>query len=210
MATDPLEAGDLPAGVTVPALGLLELSSIALGLRAADAMVKHAPVRAIVAGSVQPGKYLVLVDGDVASVEAAMEAGARAGAPAVIDRLFLPDVHPAVGNAVAGQRWTGEIDSLGVIETRTTAASLRAGDAGMKGARVHLVDLRLANGLGGKAIVLFAGEQPDVEAAVEIGTSVVDPGNLVQQVVIPRLHEEITENLAVGTRFAAQWKQSEG
>ena len=77
---DPVEAADLVPGVTVPALGLLELSSIALGIRAGDAMVKKAPVRALVAGSVQPGKFLVLVDGDVASVEESMRAGLDAGA----------------------------------------------------------------------------------------------------------------------------------
>ena len=86
-------------------------------MRAADAMVKKAPVRALVAGSVHPGKYLVLVDGDVASVEESLAAGVEAGAPALIDRLFLPDIHPAVGNAIAGQRSKDPIDTLGVIET---------------------------------------------------------------------------------------------
>ncbi len=207
---DPIEAADLAPGITVPAVGLLEFSSIALGMRAGDAMVKKAPVRALVAGSVQPGKYLVLVDGDVASVEEALAAGEAAGAPSLVDRLFLPDVHPEVGNAVAGARRPGPIDTLGVIETRTTASVIRAADAGMKGARVSLVEIRLANGLGGKAFCLFAGEQTDVEAAVEIGAGVIDPGNLLQQVVIPRLHEEMAENIIAGTRFATQWNQTEG
>lgn len=205
-----IETADMAPGVTVPSLGLLEFASIALGIRAADAMVKKAPVRALVAGSVHPGKYLVLVDGDVASVEESLQAGVEAGAPALIDRLFLPNVHPAVGNAIAGRRATGPIDCLGVIETRTTVSAVRAADAGMKGARVQLVELRLANGLGGKAFLLFAGEQSDVEAAVEIGSAVVEPGNLVHRVVIPRLHAELAENLLAGTRFATQWDRSEG
>ncbi len=207
---DSIEAADLAPGVTVPALGLLEFSSIALGMRAADAMVKKAPVRALVAGSVHPGKYLVLVDGDVASVEESLAAGVEAGAPALIDRLFLPDIHPAVGNAIAGQRSKDPIDTLGVIETRTTVSAIRAADAGMKGAQVALVELRLANGLGGKALLLFAGEQADVEAAVEFGVSAIESGNLVQKVVIPRLHTELAENIFGGTRFAAQWNQGEG
>ena len=205
-----VEMGDLVPGVTVPALGLLEFGSVALGIRAGDAMVKKAPVRALVAGSVQPGKFLVLVDGDVASVEEALAAGTAAGAPAVVDRLFLPDVHPAVGNAVAGMRWKGTIDALGVIETRTSAGAIRAADAAMKGARVNLIELRLANGLGGKALALFAGEVADIEAAVEIGSARVESGNLVQQVVIPRLHEEMAENLLESSRFAAQWGHTEG
>ena len=207
---EPVEAVDLVPGVSVPALGLLEFSSIAVGIRAGDAMVKKAPVRALVAGSVQPGRFLVLVDGEVASVEEALVAGVEAGAGSLLDRLFLPDVHAAVGNAVAGMRHEGTIEALGIIETRTTTATLRAADAAMKGARVDLVEIRIANGLGGKAISLYTGEVADVEAAVELGAARVDGANLLETVVIPRLHREMAENLLAGTRFAGQFGMNEG
>ena len=137
-------------------------------------------------------------------------AGLEAGAPSVVDRLFLPDVHAAVGNAIAGLRTEEPIESLGVIETRTTAGAIRAADAALKGARVHLLELRVANGLGGKALVLVTGDQADVEAAVELGAARVESGNLVQQIVIPRLHEEMADNLLASSRFAAQFGGSEG
>lgn len=207
---DPIEAADLVPGVTVPSIGLLEFSSIALGIRAGDAMVKKSPVRALVAGSVQPGRYLVLVDGDVASVEEAMAAGEAAGAPGVVDRMFLPDVDPRVGNAIAGERWTGEVDTLGVIETGSSASGIRAADAGMKGAEVHLIELRLANGLDGRALVLFAGLQHDVEAAVEQAAARAGSEQLRHGIVIPRLHEEMAENILATTRFAGQWNRTEG
>ncbi|NNF08130.1 MAG: BMC domain-containing protein [Candidatus Eisenbacteria bacterium] len=205
-----IDDADLTPGVAVPALGLLEFSSIALGIRAADAMVKKAPIRALVAGSVQPGKYLVLIDGDEASVEESLAAGLHAGAPSVVDRLYLPNAHPAVGKAIAGQRYEGEIEALGIIETRTTAGTLRAADAAIKGASVELIELRMANGLGGKGLSLYSGTVADIEAAIEIGTAVVESGNLVQQVVVPQLHEEMAENILAGTRFVTQFGESEG
>ncbi len=55
--------------MTEPALALLEFSSIAVGIQAGDGMVKRAPVATIQSGTVQPGQYLVMVTGDVASVE---------------------------------------------------------------------------------------------------------------------------------------------
>lgn len=207
---DPELEDDLIPGVTEPALGLLEFSSIALGIRAGDAMVKRSPVRALVAGSVQPGKFLVLVDGDPASVEEAVSAGADAGSAALVDRLYLPDVHPQVARAIAGARIEEEIDTLGVIETRTTASTILAADAGLKGAEVRLIELRIANGLGGKAFCLFSGAQHDVEAALEQGSGVLESGNLLHQVLIPRLHDEMADNLLASTRFAAQWNRSEG
>jgi len=60
------------------AIGLVELTSIALGHLAEDAMLKAAPVEMLLARTICSGKFLVVVAGDVASVEAAVDAGAQA------------------------------------------------------------------------------------------------------------------------------------
>ena len=52
-----------------PALALVELASIARGHRVADAMCKRAPVVLLRTDWVSPGKYLVLVEGEVAAVD---------------------------------------------------------------------------------------------------------------------------------------------
>jgi microcompartment protein CcmL/EutN len=185
-----------------PALALVEFSSIAAGIQAADAMVKRAPIDVIKTGTVQPGKYLVLIGGMVADVEESVAAGRDVGAAAVVDYILLPQVHPEVVEAIGGGRVPKVTDSLGVIETTTVAASIHAADAGIKGAEVRLVEVRLADGLGGKGIVLYSGLVADVEAAVEIGVSVLErPELLVRQVVIPQLHAEMWDNVAEATRF---------
>lgn len=185
-----------------PALALVEFGSIAAGIQAADAMVKRAPIDVIRTGTVQPGKYLVLIGGMVADVEESLAAGREVGATAVVDYIMLPQVHPEVVEAVGGGRVPDITDSLGVIETTTVAASIHAADAGIKGAEVRLVEVRLADGLGGKGIVLFSGLVADVEAAIEIGVGVLErPELLVRQVVIPQLHSEMWDNLVEATRF---------
>ncbi len=75
-----------------PALALVEFASIAVGITAGDAMVKVAPLDSIYAGTVHPGKYLVLVSGDTASVEEALETGLTAGGDDVVDAVFLPEL----------------------------------------------------------------------------------------------------------------------
>jgi len=185
-----------------PALALVEFSSIAVGIRTADAMVKRAPIEVIKTGTVQPGKYLVLIGGMVADVEESLAAGREMGGEAVVDYVYLPQVHPEVVDAVGGGRVPQAVDAVGVIETTTVAAAIHAADAGIKGAEVHLIEVRLADGLGGKGIVLFSGLVADVEVAVEIGVGVLEqPGLLVPQVVIPQLHPEIWVNIAEATRF---------
>ncbi|MCP3964643.1 MAG: BMC domain-containing protein [bacterium] len=185
-----------------PAIGLLELSSIAVGILAGDAMVKRSPVEVIHAGTVHPGKYLVLVGGEVAHVEEALPAGREIGAAVLLDEIFLPDAHPQVAAALRGRRLAAGGEALGVVETRTVAAILGAADRGVKGADVALSELRVADDLGGKAYCLFDGTVAEVEAAVEAAASgLARPELLVSRVVIPRLHEEMAENLDASGEF---------
>ena len=188
-----------------PALALVEFSSIAAGIQAADAMVKRAPIDVIKVGTVHNGKYLVLIGGQVADVEESLAAGREVGGASVLDFVFLPQVHPEVVETIGGARAPEVTVALGVIETTTVAAAIHAADAGVKGARVRLVEVRLADGLGGKGIVLFSGLVADVEAAVQIGTSVLERADLlVRQVVIPKLHPGMWENVGESTWFGTR------
>jgi microcompartment protein CcmL/EutN len=192
-----------PSSMIQPALALIEFSSIAKGIQAADAMVKRAPIRVIMSGTVQPGKYLVLIGGEVADVEESLSAGKSSGSSAIVDLVYLPHVHQQVVQALSGGRVPQPEDALGVIETRTVAAAIHAADAGLKGAAVRLLEIRLADGLGGKGIVLFTGLVHDVQAAIEIGIGVLQtPDLLVQQVVIPQLHQEMWQNISDTTYFS--------
>lgn len=193
-----------------PALALLELDSIAAGIEAGDAMAKRAPIDVLRAGTVHPGKYLVLVGGAVADVEEALEAGREVGAASVRDVVLLPHVHPELVTAIRGERRAAAGEALGVIETATVAAIIEAADAGLKGARVRLLEIRLADDLGGKGYLLFDGAVADVEAAVETGVARIAGSPGLAWRVIPRLHAEMADNLAADARFAARIRDAGG
>jgi microcompartment protein CcmL/EutN len=190
-----------------PALGLLELESIAAGIEVGDAMAKRAPIEVIRAGTVHPGKYLVLVGGEVADVEEALEAGREVGGLSVRDEVFLPNIHPEVVAGTRGTRHAATGEALGVIETATIPAVLKAADAGLKGAQVRLLELRLADDLGGKGYLLFDGVVSEVEAAVEIGLGAIGEVRGVSARIIAQLHTEMAENLAADARFAARVRE---
>ena len=123
--------------------------------------------------------------------------------PDVVDHIYLPHVHAAVVESIGGARTPEAQDALGVIEVTTVASAIQAADAGIKAAFVHLVEVRLADGLGGKGIVLVSGRMADVEAAVQAGADVLEhPEHLVRQVVIPQLHPSMWENVGDATRFS--------
>ena len=66
-------------------IGFLELNSIAKGIEAADAMLKAAETELILAKAGCPGKYYILICGDVAAVKASLEAGAACAREHVVD-----------------------------------------------------------------------------------------------------------------------------
>ena len=179
-----------------PAIGLVEFNSIAQGISAGDAMVKRAEVELLEARTICPGKYMVLIGGDTGPVGESMESGIEVGADTVVDRLFLPNAHPSLFPAIAGAVQMEEVEALGIIETISVASTIVAADAAAKEANVILIDIRLANGLGGKSFVLIAGDLPNVEAAVSAGVELMrEEGSLIRSVTIPRLHEDMRRQI---------------
>lgn len=178
------------------AIGAVETSSIAQGTVTADAMVKTAVVDLLQATPLSPGKYWVLIGGEVAPVRAALARGLEVAAETVLDSLFIPQLHPMVVPALAGTTAIQPHDALGVIETLTAAAAIEAADVAAKAAEITLRDIRLADGLGGKGIVYLTGAVSDVQAAIEAGREAARrKGLLARSVVIPRLHPQLRERM---------------
>jgi microcompartment protein CcmL/EutN len=178
------------------AIGAVETSSIAQGVVTGDAMVKTAEVTLLAATTLTPGKYWVLIGGEVATVRASMKRGLEVAAETLLDSLFIPQLHEQVMPALAGTAMRRDDDALGVIETLSAASAIEAADRAVKAANVTLRDLRLANGIGGKGVVYLTGDVSNVQAALEAGREVaLRKGLLARAVVIPRLHAQLKERL---------------
>ncbi|MEL6343373.1 MAG: BMC domain-containing protein [Myxococcota bacterium] len=168
------------------ALALIELRSLARGLRCLDALVKKAPVEVLEANLVEPGKHLLLFAGGVAEVDEAFREAVSVGGEDVVDRMILFDAHPALLQGLRGVediRTADEMDCLGVVEIDTVARALSCCDRSLKNADVTLAGLRVAGGLGGRAYYVVFGAQHDVEAALEIAEG--------RRELIPRPHDEM-------------------
>jgi microcompartment protein CcmL/EutN len=178
------------------AIAAIETSSIAQGTVVADAMVKTAHVELLEASPVSPGKFWVLIGGEVAEVRAAASKGIAVAGETRVDDLFIPQIHEGVFAALRGTAGPADHDALGVIETLTAASIIVAADAAAKAAAVTLRDLRLANGIGGKGVLYLSGDVSNVEAAVQAGRELAQrAGLLARAVVIPRLHDQMKARL---------------
>ncbi|SMB90959.1 Carboxysome shell and ethanolamine utilization microcompartment protein CcmL/EutN [Thermanaeromonas toyohensis ToBE] len=156
------------------AIGLVELTSVAPGLKAADIMVKASKVELLQAISMCPGKFVILIAGEISAVQGAIEAGIKDLSAYVIGSLVLGNIHEDVFPALKGEVPVDDLGALGLIETFSVATAIRAADAAAKAAKVKLLEVRLARGMGGKAFVLLTGDVGAVTAAVDSASKLAE------------------------------------
>jgi len=156
------------------AIGIIELSSIASGFKAQDAMLKTADV-------------------EVANVSASLEAGKRAAAGFLVDTLYLPNIDKRILPALSGCVPLPEHPrALGIIETFSAASCIEAADAAIKAAQVTLFRIHAAMAIGGKGFLLLCGDVTAVQTAVEAGCQrIKDNATLVNREVISGASREL-------------------
>ena len=115
-----------------PALGVLEVGTIARGVVVADAALKRAPAVLLSSRAVSGGKHLVMLEGGVAEVDEAMAAGKRVADKLLIDWVQLAyaddQVWPMLGAPVAAPDWSAdpEAEAVAIIETQTVCGAITA------------------------------------------------------------------------------------
>jgi microcompartment protein CcmL/EutN len=135
-------------------------------------------------------------------VEEAYYEGLNASGDDIIDHVILPDVHEQVHDAILGHRTKCLKESIGIIETASVAATIRSTDAAIKGTDVNIIEIRIADHLGGKAFSIINGEIEDVQIAVEIAQEkTTNPDFWLRKTVIPNLHHDIGSQIAQSTYF---------
>lgn len=168
------------------AIGMVEFNSIARGIYVADQMVKISDVEIATAAPTCPGKYIAIVYGDVAAVEASVQIGERMAEEFFVDSLLIPNVDAGVFPAITGATMPERVQAVGIIESFSLATMIVCADAVLKAAEVEAIELRLGNGLGGKAYFTFTGDVAAVKAGNDAGVAIAqEQGLLVNAEVIP-------------------------
>ncbi len=178
------------------AIGMVEFISIARGIYAADQMVKVSDVEIVTASSVCPGKYIAIVHGDVAAVQDSVRVGEKMAGEYLVDSIIIPNVSPQVFPAITGSTMPERVRALGIMESFSLATMIIAADAILKAAELEPLELRLGNGLGGKAYFTFTGDVAAVQTGVEAGSAIAEEkGLLVNAEVIASPSDRLITNL---------------
>ncbi len=186
-----------------PAIATLEFKEIAVGMHTTDALIKKAPISLVKCGTISRGRYLTLIAGSTASVDESYHEALYRAEGALIDHVFLPDIAPALHDAVFGKRVTCRDGAIGILETETTSCNIRAAELALKGTTVELLELRLADSLlHGKGVSLFHGELYDIEAALDIAVFYLeDKQHRVVHKIITSPHEALAAQINYSTTF---------
>ncbi|MFI5119207.1 MAG: BMC domain-containing protein [Thermoanaerobaculia bacterium] len=193
-----------------PALAMLLLDEVPPGLAVLDALAKEADVEVLQTGTIHGGRYLILFGGEVGPVERSWRRALDVAGSHAVDEVLLPHAEarlvPAIGAGVI--RWPAPGDTLGVLQAATPPALVRAVDAALKGALVDLVELRLGDGLGGKAIASLWGETHDVEAAIALARTSFERSSVqgASTAVIPRADAAVQATLGSPSRFFKEFR----
>lgn len=162
-----------------PALGVLEVSTIARGVVVADAALKRAPAVLLSSRAVSGGKHIVMLEGGVAEVQEAMAAGREVAGKFLLDHVELAyaddQVWPMLGAPVSPPDWGADprAEAVAIIETRTVCAAIAAADAACKVADVTVQDVRFAIDLAGKAYFTLTGSLDSIGAAEEAARAAI-------------------------------------
>jgi len=168
-------------------------------VEATDIMLKAADVELLGSRSICSGKYMVLVRGDVAACTSAVRAGEDLALETVADSIVIPNLHEQVFPALSQSSEAEEVEALGVLEAFNVATLIEGADAAVKAAEVHLLEIRIAMALGGKAFCILTGGVAAVRAAVEAGKSLIgEKGLLTNWAVIPAPKKELVREILGG------------
>lgn len=177
-------------------IGMIELNSIARGVEAGDEMLKAGNVQLVFAKPVCPGKFMLMVYGDVGAVEAAMATGIAVSGANLVNHLTIPRVHESLIPAINAVVEVREVEALGMIEYFDIASAVIGADTAAKTGNVSLMEVRLGMGIGGKSFFTLCGEVSDVKSAVKAGlASSEHNGTVVNHCIIPSPTPELFRQL---------------
>ena len=184
-------------------VGIAELTSITYGIAASDAMLKAGQVRMLRSAPMCPGKYLIVIGGDTGEVKAAMEAGAELAGKHLRNSYVIPHIHEQVLDALSKKSKVEPREAVGILESSMMVSAIYAADMAVKQAAVRLCRVRLGQGIGGKGVVIVAGDVGAVNAAVKAANPNWQPGQPFDSSILDSVTRELVESNLVqsGNQF---------
>jgi microcompartment protein CcmL/EutN len=180
------------------AIGLVELSCIHKGFEVLDRMLKTADVTRLIGRTICSGKYLILVRGELADVEASVTAAKESADYGLVNALVIPNIEEKVFPAISdASPFEGPMpDGMLVVETFSVASCIKAADFAVKAAEVDILRLHVAMATGGKGFFVLTGNIEALKSSLEPTLDFLkDEGSLVGYSLITQPSEDVLKEM---------------
>jgi microcompartment protein CcmL/EutN len=177
------------------AVGMAEFKSIVIGIEAADKMIKAADVDVMMTKTVCPGKFVVMLSGNVADVRESINFAVDSMRDSLLDYFIIPNIHESILDAFKKSHKSTFYNAIGAMEFNRVASGVKALDVVLKAANVKLLKLNFGGGISGKCYFIVDGLVSDVEEALLAAEQKTDINRLMHKIVIPNPTAELLENL---------------
>ena len=179
-------------------IGVIELASIYKGYEVQDAVLKSTNIEKLLARTICSGKYIIIVRGEIADVEACLEQAKKIGAFAIINAVIVRNVDEKIFPAIAGNTTldTPSVDGMVIIETFSVAAAIKAADFAVKEADVDILRIHVAMAIGGKGLIVLTGNIDALKSAIVPAIDYIkEDGMLAGYSFITHPHEDVLKEL---------------
>jgi len=165
---------------------IAEFKSVSRGIMVTDSMAKSAEVNIVQAGSLCPGKYLTILDGEISALISAGKIAEEQGGRHLFSSFTISGIDQRIIEAIGGDLAEASADAVGIIEGPYMADLINSSDIAVDSAAVDFIEYRLARGCGVNSFFVITGVLSAVnEAADNASRFLGERGSLIAYKVLP-------------------------
>ena len=146
-------------------IGLFEFYSISDGLKMTDIILKSSNVQIHKNEIICPGKYTLLVKGELKAVSNAVTRAKSENMITMLKAELISDISNKVFEAINRNVVLEKADSVGVLETKNYVISLVLADLMIKSANITIQKIPDRLGIFGKGLIIYSGSTSEVSSA---------------------------------------------
>ncbi|MEE8325038.1 MAG: BMC domain-containing protein [Candidatus Humimicrobiaceae bacterium] len=163
-----------------------EFKSVSRGIMVTDSMVKSAEVNIVQAGSLCPGKYLTILEGEISALISAGKIAGEQGGRHLFSSFTVSGIDQRIIEAIGGDLAETPDDAIGIIEGPHMADLINSSDIAVDSAAVDFIEYRLARGCGVNSFFIITGVLSAVnEAADNASRFLGERGSLIAYRILP-------------------------
>ncbi len=150
------------------ALGVIEFSSIPLGYRIYNRILKDVHVKVYKDLIISPGKFIIMFEGSYAAVGHAVEWAINTSSGGILDYAHIGNINKKLLSFFDGCAGPEAVSDIGVIETETVCAGIELANRLLHGTEVDLVGINFDVEMNGRCLIAVSGTISSVKAAIDM------------------------------------------